>query len=200
MRRERAQDRLRAMAKTVKSPGRKPSTGGNGLIAILKRRFEAHPNRHSGITWDQVEPRLDAVALSRLAKMEESGGEPDVALIEGPGVVVFVDCAAESPGGRRSLCYDREAWQARKEARPADNALDMAASMGVALLTESEYRALQDLEAFDTKTSSWIATPPAIRALGGALFCDRRYDHVFVYHNGAQSYYAVRGFRAKLRI
>jgi hypothetical protein len=130
--------------------------------------------------------------------MEETGGEPDVALIEGPSVVVFVDCAPQSPSGRRSLCYDREAWQARKEARPANNVLDMAASMGVELLTESEYRALQTLGKFDTATSSWVETPVAIREAGGALFCDRRYDHVFVYHNGAQSYYAARDFRAKL--
>lgn len=187
------------MAKAASARSSKASTG-TGLIATLKRRFEAHPNRHPGLAWERVEPRLDADVLSRLAKMEESGGEPDVALIDGPGVVVFVDCAAESPGGRRSLCYDREAWQARKEARPAGNALDVAASMGVELLTESEYRALQDLEVFDIKTSSWIETPRAIRALGGALFCDRRYDRVFVYHNGAQSYYAARGFRAKLRV
>jgi hypothetical protein len=132
--------------------------------------------------------------------MEETGGEPDVALIEGPGAIVFVDCAAQSPSGRRGLCYDREAWQARKEARPAGNALDVAASMGVEILTEDEYRALQDLGVFDTTTSSWIATPRAIRDAGGALFCDRRYDHVFVYHSGAQSYYAARGFRAKLRL
>jgi hypothetical protein len=132
--------------------------------------------------------------------MEDSGGEPDVALIEGPRSLLFVDCAEESPAGRRSLCYDREAWQARKEARPAGSALEVAAAMGVEILTEDDYRALQKLGEFDSKTSSWIATPPAIRALGGALFCDRRYGHVFVYHNGAQSYYAARGFRAKLRL
>jgi hypothetical protein len=147
-----------------------------------------------------VEARLDEAALAALAGMEETVGEPDVALIAGRGAIVFVDCAAQSPGGRRSLCYDREAWRARKEARPSGNALDLAASLGVELLTEEEYRALQGLEPFDTTTSSWIATPPAIRAAGGALFCDRRYDHVFVYHNGAQSYYAARGFRAKRRV
>jgi Protein of unknown function (DUF4256) len=176
------------------------ATAGKGLLATLKRRFEEHPNRHLGLDWEKVEPRLAASVLAKLAKMEESGGEPDVALIEGPGIVAFVDCAAQSPTGRRSLCYDREAWQARKQARPADNVLDVAASMGIELLTENEYRALQNLEAFDTTTSSWITTPPAIRAAGGALFGDRRYNHVFVYHNGAQSYYTARGFRAKLRV
>lgn len=173
---------------------------GRGLLVTLRRRFDGHPHRHPGLDWEKVERRLDASVLAKLARMEESGGEPDVALIDGPGVLVFVDCATQSPSGRRSLCYDREAWQARKEARPADNVLAVAASIGVELLTEREYRALQDLEAFDTTTSSWVATPPKIRAAGGALFCDRRYGHVFVYHNGAQSYYAARGFRAKLRI
>jgi hypothetical protein len=187
------------MPKTANPRGPKASAA-DVLIATLRARFEAHPHRHRGLAWPKVEARLDAGVLAKLTAMEESGGEPDVALIEGPGVIVFVDCAAESPGGRRSLCFDREAWNARKEARPANNVLDVAASMGVELLGEAEYRALQELEAFDTKTSSWIKTPPAIRALGGALFCDRRYDHVFVYHNGAQSYYAARGFRAKLRV
>jgi len=191
-----------AARKKASSTGRpEPRAGaGQGLLATLKRRFEEHPNRHPGLDWEAVGPRLEASVLAKLARMEESGGEPDVALIEGPGAVVFVDCAAQSPGGRRSLCYDRDAWQERKEARPAGNVLDVAASMGLELLTESEYRALQALEALDTTTSSWIATPPAIRAAGGALFCDRRYDHVFTYHNGAQSYYAARGFRAKLRV
>jgi len=190
-------------AKKRASPTGRPRTqasAARGLVATLKARFEEHPNRHPGLDWETVEPRLDARVLAKLAKMEESGGEPDVALIEGPGTVAFVDCAAQSPSGRRSLCYDRDAWQARKEARPADNVLDVAASMGIELLTEDEYRALQALEALDTTTSSWISTPPVIRAAGGALFCDRRYDHVFVYHNGAQSYYAARGFRAKLRV
>ncbi len=185
------------MPKTAKTRDKKTSTG-EGLVATLKERFEGHPHRHPTLTWEKVEARLDAGALAKLAAMEASGGEPDVVLIEGPRVIVFVDCAAESPAERRSLCYDKEAWKARKEARPAVNALDMAASMGVKMLTEDDYRQLQELEEFDTKTSSWIETPPAIRALGGALFCDRRYDHVFVYHNGAQSYYAARGFRTKL--
>ncbi|MBE2248137.1 MAG: DUF4256 domain-containing protein [Myxococcus sp.] len=173
---------------------------GDDLLSTLKARFEAHPHRHPGLAWAKVEARLNARALATLEAMEASGGEPDVALIDGPGVIVFVDCAEESPAGRRSLCFDREAWQARKEARPKSNALDVAAAMGVELLTEAEYRALQALEAFDAKTSSWVQTPDAIRALGGALFCDRRYDHVFTYHNGAQSYYAARGFRGKLRV
>jgi len=179
---------------------RKEAKASPGLLATLEQRFLAHPHRHPGLAWSKVERRLDAAVLATLARMEESGGEPDVALIAGPGAVVFVDCAEQSPGGRRSLCYDREAWQARKEARPAGSALDVAASMGVELLTEPEYRALQSLEAFDTTTSSWIVTPPAVRAAGGALFGDRRYGQVFVYHNGAQSYYAARGFRAKLRV
>jgi len=191
--------RLRDVPKTAKTQGRKKNAGSD-LITTLKERFESHPHRHPGLAWERVEARLNAGVLAKLAAMEESGGEPDVALIEGPDVIVFVDCAVETPEGRRSLCYDREAWQARKEARPAHNALDMAASMGIEILTEGEYRQLQKLEAFDTKTSSWIKTPPAIRELGGALFCDRRYDQVFVYHNGAQSYYAARGFRAKLRM
>lgn len=170
------------------------------LISTLEQRFLAHPNRHPGLRWDTVASRLDAKALATLAKMETSGGEPDVALIEGPSVVVYVDCAAQSPSGRRSLCYDHAAWKERKEARPKSNVVDEAAAMGVELLTEGDYRALQALEEFDTTTSSWVATPSAIREAGGALFCDRRYHHVFVYHNGAQSYYAARGFRAKLRL
>lgn len=192
------------MATKKKGSPQKPSATkaapGRELIATLMQRFEEHPGRHPGLSWDAVEPRLDARALAALTKMETSGGEPDVALIAGPGVIVFVDCSPQSPSGRRSLCYDREAWQARKEARPADNVLDVAASMGVELLTEREYRALQDLEPLDTTTSSWVVTPAAIREAGGALFGDRRYNHVFVYHNGAQSYYAARGFRAKLRV
>jgi hypothetical protein len=176
------------------------SSAKGDLLDVVKTRFEAHPHRHRGLAWEKVARRLDAGVLKKLEAMEASGGEPDVVLLEGQNVITFVDCAAESPIGRRSLCYDREAWQARKEARPANNVLDIAASMGIELLTEDDYRALQSIEAFDTKTSSWIRTPAPIRALGGALFCDRRYDHVFVYHNGAQSYYAARGFRAKLRV
>lgn len=171
-----------------------------GLLATLKQRFNEHPLRHPGLDWAKVEARLDKDTLGKLAKMEESGGEPDVVFIEGPDVLVFVDCASQSPSGRRSLCYDREAWQARKEARPANNVIDVAASMGVELLSEKDYRALQTFGEFDTTTSSWIVAPAAIRKEGGALFGDRRYNHVFVYHNGAQSYYAARGFRGKLRV
>jgi len=191
-----------AVKKKAASPDgtKSQALAGQALVATLKARFEAHPNRHRGLAWEKVASRLDARGLATLAKMEESGGEPDVALVEGAGVFTFIDCAAQSPSGRRSLCFDRQAWQERKEARPKGNVLDTAAAMGVELLTEAEYRALQKLEAFDTTTSSWIVTPPAIRAAGGALFCDRRYDHVFAYHNGAQSYYAARGFRAKLRV
>lgn len=187
------------MPRPTKPRSGKPKATGD-LTATLRARFAEHPERHPGLEWDDVEARLGAAALRKLAAMEESGGEPDVALIAGPEALVFVDCSAESPAGRRSLCYDREAWQARKEARPASTVMDEATSMGVELLSEAEYRALQTLGAFDTKTSSWIQTPSEIRALGGALFCDRRYNHVFVYHNGAQSYYAARGFRAKLRV
>jgi hypothetical protein len=185
--------------KTAASP-KAPKGASSGLVSTLKQRFEQHMNRHPGLAWESVEPRLTSSVLAKLAQMEDSGGEPDVALIEGRGQLFFVDCALQSPSGRRSLCYDREAWHARKEARPASSVLDVAAVMGVELLTERDYRALQELEDFDTTTSSWILTPPDIRAAGGALFCDRRYHHVFVYHNGAQSYYAARGFRAKLRV
>ena len=171
---------------------------GDALLATLRARFVAHPRRHGNIAWEDVAARLDAQALRKLAAMEESGGQPDVALIAGQDEIVFVDCAAETPTGRRSLCYDHAAWQARKKARPEGNAIDVAASMGVELLDEAEYRALQKLGAFDTKTSSWLRTPPAIRGLGGALFGDRRFDQVFVYHNGAESYFGARGFRAKL--
>lgn len=169
------------------------------LLKALRARFERHPQRHGGVAWADVQARLEAqpAALRALQAMEASGGEPDVIGREG-AAFVFCDCAAESPAGRRSTCYDREGLESRKEHKPAHNALDMAAEMGVALLTEAQYRELQQLGEFDTKTSSWIATPPAVRELGGALFCDRRYGQVFTYHNGAQSYYAARGFRARL--
>jgi Protein of unknown function (DUF4256) len=170
------------------------------FVATLKNRFEAHTHRHVELAWKKVESLLTDRIVATLFKMEQSGGEPDVALIDAPDIVMFVDCSQQSPAGRRSLCYDREAWQARKEARPANNVLDVATSLGIELLNEAEYRALQRLEAFDTTTSSWILTPPAIRAEGGALFGDRRYNHVFAYHNGAQSYYAARGFRGKVRL
>lgn len=174
------------------------------LLATLKTRFGQHPKRHAGIAWADVERRLKAAAPTAwraLQAMDATGGEPDVIGRDAKtGALRFCDCAAESPAGRRSLCFDREALGARKENKPAGSALGMAAEMGVGLLDEPQYRALQQLGEFDLKTSSWIATPPAIRALGGALFCDRRYDTVFVYHNGAQSYYAARGFRASIEI
>jgi hypothetical protein len=173
------------------------------LLAALEARFAKHEQRHAVVAWGDVVARLDgnAAALKSLQAMEASGGEPDVIGRDGKnGPILFCDCAAESPSGRRSLCYDREALDARKEAKPAGSAVEAAASMGIELLTEAQYRALQALGEFDLKTSSWIATPPEVRALGGALFCDRRYGQVFVYHNGAQSYYAARGFRGLLRV
>jgi hypothetical protein len=173
------------------------------LLATLKARFEKNVNRHQGLAWAQVHARLDANAgkLWSLAEMERTGGEPDVVGHDRKtGEVMFCDCSAESPQGRRSLCYDREALDARKENKPKGNAVEMASAMGVQLLTEEQYRELQKLGSFDTKTSSWVNTPGEIRALGGALFCDRRYNQVFVYHNGAESYYAARGFRASLKV
>ncbi len=173
------------------------------LLQTLQTRFEKHMQRHAGVTWAQVQERLAAhpAAMNALAAMEATGGEPDVIAHDGAsGQLVFCDCSAESPAGRRSVCYDGPALAARKENKPRASAAEMAAEMGVALLTEEQYRALQALGQFDTKTSSWIQTPPAIRKLGGALFCDRRYGHVFVYHNGAESYYAARGFRCALTV
>lgn len=173
------------------------------LLSTLKARFEKHRHRHQELEWDQVRARLEAASekLWSLHEMERSGGEPDVVEYDRKTCeYIFCDCSAESPQGRRSVCFDREAQEARKEHKPAHNAADMAAAMGITLLSESQYRELQKLEAFDTKTSSWVQTPADIRTLGGALFCDRRYDHVFVYHNGADSYYAARGFRGSLRV
>ena len=173
------------------------------LLDTLRTRFAQHPARHPGVTWTQVLARLEANpgALAVLQAMDDTGGEPDV-IAHDPtsGAVTFADCTAESPNGRRSLCYDDEALHARKEAKPAGSAVGMAAAMGVTLLTEAQYAQLQTLGAFDRKTSSWLHTPPEIRALGGAIFGDRRYDRVFTYHNGVQSYYAVRGFRASLTV
>lgn len=173
------------------------------LLQILKRRFDQHAARHAGISWAAVQARLQghAAALQSLRRMEDTGGEPDV-IGQDPasGALTFCDCAAESPAGRRSLCYDQDALDARKEHRPQGSAVATAAAMGIQLLTEAQYRDLQRLGEFDLKTSSWIRTPPAVRALGGALFCDRRYGQVFVYHNGAQSYYAARGFRGWLQV
>lgn len=173
------------------------------LLKTLKTRFEKNPRRHLGLDWADVQARLESAPdkLWSLHQMEESGGEPDVVgRDEDSEHYLFFDCAAESPTGRRSLCYDRAAWESRKAARPEDNAQDVAADMGVALLTEADYFHLQTLGDFDTKTSSWLATPPDVRKLGGAIFGDRRYGRVFIYHNGAESYYAARGFRAVLRV
>lgn len=173
------------------------------LLNALKSRFSKNTNRHKGLDWAKVASRLEANAekLSSLNEMENTGGEPDVVgLDKKTGEYIFFDCSPESPKDRRSLCYDREALQSRKENKPKDSAMNMAAAMGVELLTEEQYRELQNLGEFDTKTSSWVKTPADIRKLGGALFCDRRYDTVFTYHNGAESYYAARGFRASLRV
>jgi hypothetical protein len=173
------------------------------LLQTLKTRFEENMHRHEGIAWIEVEARLrsSSIAVGSLRVMEATGGEPDViGRDREPGHFTFCDCSAESPTGRRSLCYDREALDARKEHKPQGSAVEMAAEMGIDLLTEEQYRELQTLGEFDTKTSSWVKTPPDVRSLGGALFCDRRYGRVFVYHNGAQSYYAARGFRGLLRV
>lgn len=173
------------------------------LLRSLQGRFEQHMERHTGVAWTKVLAKLEAnpAALAPLGAMERSGGEPDViGQDKATGQVIFCDCSPESPDGRRSLCYDREALDARKENKPPGSAVETAGAMGIELLTEEQYRALQQLGEFDSKTSSWIATPEDIRARGGALFCDRRYGKVFVYHNGAQSYYAARGFRGLLRV
>ena len=173
------------------------------LIRILKARFEKHMDRHSGMEWNKVEEKLEAnpVKLWSINEMEITGGEPDViAYDQKSGEFTFCDCSAESPKGRRSYCYDRQALDARKEHKPANSVLDAAADMGIELLSEEEYRQLQTLGNFDTKTSSWVKTPQNIRELGGAIFCDRRYNTVFTYHNGAESYYAARGFRGSLKV
>jgi len=173
------------------------------LVSALKARFEKNMNRHQGLKWANVEAKLEANpdALWSLNEMERTGGEPDVVGHDKKaGEYIFYDCSAESPNGRRSVCYDGEALESRKEHKPKNNAIDMAAAMGIELLTEEQYRELQELGDFDTKTSSWVQTPTDIRELGGALFCDRRYDHVFAYHNGAESYYAARAFRGSLRV
>lgn len=175
----------------------------DGLFKVLKARFEKNRNRHTGLEWAKVQARLEANAekLWSLHEMERTGGEPDVVGYDKKtGEYLFYDCSAESPKGRRSICYDREGLESRKAHKPENTAIDMATAMGIALLTEEQYRSLQQLGNFDAKTSSWIETPADIRKLGGALFCDRRYGKVFVYHNGADSYYAARGFRGSLRI
>jgi Protein of unknown function (DUF4256) len=173
------------------------------LLKVLQARFEKYMNRHKGLAWAQVQAKLEANAekLWSLNEMEKTGGEPDVVGHDKKtGEYIFYDCSEESPKGRRSLCYDREALDSRKENKPKDNAMDMAAAMGIELLTEEQYRELQKLGEFDTKTSSWVKTPSEVRKLGGALFCDRRFDTVFLYHNGAESYYAARAFRGSLRV
>lgn len=173
------------------------------LLGTLKERFEKNMNRHPNITWDAVRERLEARPdkLQALHEMERTGGEPDVVKLDAAtGEFIFYDCSPESPTGRRSLCYDREAREGRKKHPPSGSVMELAASIGIELLTEEEYRELQQLGEFDLKTSSWVKTPANIRHLGGALFCDRRYNHVFVYHNGADSYYASRGFRGLLKV
>jgi hypothetical protein len=172
------------------------------LLTTLRARFDAHMDRHATLEWPTVQARLESNIdkLWSLSEMEQSGGEPDVVAVAATGEIIFVDCSAQSPAGRRSVCYDRAALDSRKEHKPKSSAVDMAAAMGASLLTVAQYRRLQELGRFDTTTSSWVRTPAAIRKLGGALFCDRRYDTVFAYHNGAESYYAARGFRCLLRV
>jgi hypothetical protein len=182
------------------SPGQREE-----LLRTLKARYEKNMIRHKGLEWAKVQENLDpefsGEKLWSLNEMERTGGEPDVVGYDKKtGEYIFYDCSAESPKSRRSVCYDREGLESRKEYKPENNAIDMAAAMGIELLTEEQYRELQKLGNFDTKTSSWVKTPAEIRKLGGALFCDRRYDHVFVYHNGAESYYSVRGFRGSLKV
>ena len=173
------------------------------LLRALKARFEQNMSRHEGLEWAEIQARLEArpERLWSLSEMERTGGEPDVVGLDAEtGEYIFYDCSAQSPKGRRSVCYDRDALESRKENKPENSAIGMAAAMGIELLTEGQYRELQKLGEFDTKTSSWVKTPPDIRELGGAIFADYRYGHVFVYHNGAESYYAARGFRGSLRV
>ena len=187
------------MAKTNNST--LSATAQGELLSTLKARFEQHPERHKGLGWSKIQARLEGHPdkLAVLNAMESSGGEPDVVgQDKKSGAYIFFDCAAESPKGRRSFCYDRKALNARKEHKPKNSAMDAATEMGIEMLSEEEYRNLQQLGEFDTKTSSWVLTPIAIRVHGGAIFCDRRYAHVFTYHNGAESYYAARGFRGKV--
>jgi hypothetical protein len=180
------------------SPGQREK-----LLSTLKARFEKNMNRHKGLEWAKIQAKLEAdpAKLCTLNEMESTGGEPDVVGVDRKtGETIFYDCSAESPTGRRNVCYDRQALDSRKEFKPKESALEMAAAMGIEILTEEQYRGLQKLGEFDAKTSSWLKTPAEIRKLGGAIFGDRRYDHVFVYHNGADSYYGVRGFRGSLRV
>lgn len=180
-----------------------PPEAQKELLKTLKERFEKNMHRHKGIEWAAVQAKLESnpAKLWSLDEMETTGGEPDVVAVDKKsGEYIFYDCAPETPKGRRSICYDNEALASRKEHKPKDSAVGMATAMGIEMLTEEEYRELQKTGSFDTKTSSWVKTPAAIRKLGGALFCDRRFDQVFLYHNGAESYYAVRGFRGSLRV
>ena len=175
----------------------------NQLLEKLQARFEKNMPRHQGVVWSKVHAKLNSNPAKcwSLNEMERTGGEPDVVCFDkATGEFTFYDCSSETPKGRTSVCYDREGLESRKEHKPENNAIDMAAAMGIEILTEEQYRKLQELGSFDTKTSSWVKTPADIRKLGGALFCDRRYGHVFVYHNGAQSYYAARAFRGSLRV
>ena len=189
--------------KASKTPKKLSAAEREALLATLKARFEKHAKRHEGLAWPAVQARLEArpEKLWSLREMEDSGGEPDVTGHDKKtGELTFIDCSPETPKGRVSVCYDREGWESRKEHRPKDTAMDMAEAMGIELLSEEEYRGLQQLGEFDLKTSSWVKTPPDIRKLGGALFGDRRFGHVFIYHNGAQSYYAARAFRGVLKV
>lgn len=191
------------LMKGSKTPKKLSAAEHDALLGILKVRFEKFPKRHEGLAWSAVQTRLEArpEKLWSLNEMEDTGGEPDVTGRDPKtGELIFIDCSPETPKGRTSVCYDREGWESRKEHRPKDTAMDMAAAMGIEMLTEEEYRGLQQLGEFDLKTSSWVKTPPDIRKLGGALFGDRRFGHVFIYHNGAQSYYGARGFRGVLRV
>ncbi len=198
--------KTKAAAPTKKARASKPASASSGhddLLATLQERFAANPRRHQGLAWSAVAAKLAAqpAKLRSLAEMERTGGEPDViGQDRETGEFLFVDCSAQSPAGRTSVCYDRAALDSRKEFKPQTSAMEMAAAMGVTLLTADQYRELQQLGEFDTKSSSWVQAPPDIRALGGALFGDRRYGHVFIYHNGAQSYYSGRGFRGMLRV
>jgi hypothetical protein len=194
------EDELMATQKTKKKLS---SEQREELLGALKERFEKNMDRHKGVEWAKVQAKLEADAekLWSLSEMERTGGEPDVVGYDKKtGEYTFYDCSAESPKGRRSICYDREALEARKEHKPKDSAINMANEMGIEILTEEQYRELQKLGEFDTKTSSWVKTPSEIRKLGGALYCDRRYNQVFLYHNGADSYYAARGFRGSLSV
>lgn len=189
--------------KAAKTKNVSPTEPRDQLLEILKTRFEKNPKRHAGIDWSKVQARLEASAekLSPLAEMENTGGEPDViGFDKKTGEYLFADCSPQSPGGRTSLCYDREALDSRKKFKPKNSAMDLAAAMGVELLTEEQYHALQQLGEFDTKSSTWLKTPPEIRKLGGAIFGDRRFGRVFIYHNGAESYYSGRGFRSVLKV